>query len=310
MKVLVTGGAGYVGTTLIPMLLHNNHKVICYDNLTWGAQHLLHVMRHPHFELIHGQINNTNELTRLAYEVDCAIHLASLVGYPACKKAPDEAEIVNVAGMQSLTSALPSSTPILFASTGSCYGHVPSGQCDENTPLESKTVYGMTKARAETLLQRRGNYVILRFATAFGISPRMRLDLLVNDFCYQAAANRSLVLYESHYRRTFIHVHDMARAFLHALDHYDTMKNEIYNVGHESMNCTKLELARCIRNFVDEFYLAIAENGHDEDQRNYEVNYAKLRATGFMPEVSLDAGISELVNLFKYLRVNNPYANV
>jgi nucleoside-diphosphate-sugar epimerase len=307
MKVLITGGAGYIGTVLTPMLLERGHSVRCYDRLMYNADPVLPFFRDPRYELVQGDVRDGEKLKRSLWDVDAIIHLAAIVGYPACRRDTELAQQVNVLGTRTLNLAHSPNQPLVFASTGSNYGAV-EGVCTEETPLNPLTVYGRTKTEAEKILLDTGNVVAYRFATAFGLSPRLRLDLLVNDYCYQAVQNRSLILYEAHFQRTFIHVHDIARAFVHALNNYDTMRDQVYNCGDNRMNASKLEIAKLIQQQTN-FYLHLAEIGKDKDQRNYKVCYDKIQATGYRTTVTLEAGTSEMIRAFQFLQVRNSYRN-
>lgn len=309
MKILITGGAGYIGTVLTQLLLERGHAVRCYDNLMFGIDPVLPFFRNPRYELVQGDIRDDDVLRRCLQNTDAIIHLAAIVGYPACKRDPELAWQVNVLGTRMLNQARSPNQSLVFASTCSNYGAAENGVCTEETPLNPLTVYGHTKTEAEKMLLDTGNVVAYRFATGFGLSPRLRLDLLVNDFCYQAVQERSLILYEAHFQRTFIHVHDMARALVHALDNYDAMQNQVYNCGDNHMNASKFEIAKLIQQQTC-FYLHVAEIGKDEDQRNYEVSYDKIHATDYHTTVTLEAGIGEMVKAFRFLRMRNPYSNV
>ena len=212
--------------------------------------------------------------------MDAIIHLAAIVGYPACKKEPQVAQATNVEGTRNLLQLRKPDQKFIFASTGSIYGSIPDYVCNEDTPRAPITLYGETKAAAEQMVLDAGNSVAYRYATAFGVSNRMRLDLMPNDFTYQAVKNRNLIVYEGGFKRTFVHVRDMARSIIFALERWDEVKDDVYNVGHESMNFTKEDVARKILEHVD-YYLHFAEVGTDADQRNYEVSYEKIRKKGF-----------------------------
>ena len=310
MKTLIVGGAGYIGTTLTKLLLERGDSVRVFDNLTFGVDPLVPFFRNTGYELIQGDITRDVEQLRTACQgVDFIVHLAAIVGAPACKKNPDLAQAVNVYGTQIL-NMVRNGVPVIYASTGSNYGAVQDGICTEETSLNPLTQYGRTKTDAETLLRRAGNMIGYRFATAFGLSPRLRLDLLINDFVYKALVERNLVLYEAGFMRTFIHVHDIGRAIIHAIDHFADMRDEIYNCGSNTMNASKLDVAQMIQRFVPDFYLHTADVGHDPDQRNYVVSYDKLAATGYETTISLECGIEEMVRAFEHLRVENRYSNV
>jgi len=309
MRILVTGGAGYVGSTLVTMLLDQGHRVRVLDSLKFGGQGLLPCCHRRSFELIKGDVCDQAIVSKALAGVEAVVHLAAIVGYPACKKEPQVAHTTNVEGTRTLLSLRGPDQKFLFASTGSIYGSVPGYVCNENTPLAPITLYGETKAAAEQMVLEAGNSVAYRFATAFGVSSRMRLDLMPNDFTYQAVKNRNLIVYEGGFKRTFVHVRDMARSIMFALDHWDTIKDDVYNVGHESMNFTKEEVARKILEYVD-FYLHFAEVGNDADQRNYEVSYEKIRMKGFETTIDLGCGIAELVRAAQLIEFQNPFANV
>jgi nucleoside-diphosphate-sugar epimerase len=309
MRILVTGGAGYVGSAMIPMLLEKGHKVRVLDNLKFGGQGLLPCTSSRDFELTKGDVCDENALGKALEGMEAVIHLAAIVGYPACKKEPQVAQATNVDGTMNLLKLRRRDQKVLFASTGSIYGSIPDYVCNEDTPRAPITLYGETKAKAEEAILDAGNSVAYRFATAFGVSNRMRLDLMPNDFTYQAVKNRNLIVYEGGFKRTFVHVRDMARSFMFALENWDRVKDDVYNVGHESMNFTKEDVARKIMKFVD-FYLHFAEVGKDDDQRNYEVSYEKIRRKGFETSIDLDTGIAELVRASQLISFSNPFANV
>lgn len=309
MKVLVTGGAGYVGSVLVPSLLERGHKVRVLDNLTFGGNGLIRCCLDPNFEFIKGDVRDPEAVRDAIWDADAIVHLAAIVGYPACKKSPQLAEEVNLGGTANLDKARSKGQMVIFASTGSNYGHVEEGMCTEETPLNPLSLYGVTKTEAEKRLLDSGNVVVYRFATAFGLSPRLRLDLMVNDFVYQAVVNHQLIVYEKHFRRTFIHVQDMARSFLFAIDHAGQMKDGIFNVGSDSENLTKEDVALMIREKI-KYFLHFAEIGTDEDQRNYAVDFSRIRNLGFELETPVEKGIDELMRGFQMISVPNPYSNV
>jgi nucleoside-diphosphate-sugar epimerase len=308
MRLLVTGGAGYVGSVLVPHLLTIGHQVRVLDNLMYGGRGLLGCFAERRFEFMKGSIGDEGRLKQALEGVEAIIHLAGIVGYPACKRDPRLAQEVNLDGTRLIDQLRRRDQPILFASTGSNYGAVVGTVCTEDTPLNPLSEYGVTKTAAERHLLAAGNMVCYRFATAFGVSPRMRFDLLINDFVYQAKVNKDLIIYERAFKRTFIHVRDMARALAFALEHYPAMRDDVYNVGSEEMNYNKEEVALLIRQKID-YYLHFAEIGKDEDQRNYEVSYAKIRGKGFKTEIDMDTGIEELIRAVDLIGVKNEYGN-
>ncbi len=309
MRILVTGGAGYVGSTLVPMLLDLGHHVRVLDSLRFGGHGLLPCCQNRHFELVKGDVCDPASMKKSLDGIDAVVHLAAIVGYPACKKEPHVAQATNVEGTRNLLAHRKADQKIMYASTGSIYGSVPDYICNENTPRAPITLYGETKGEAEQMILDSGNGVAYRFATAFGVSNRMRLDLMPNDFTYQAVKNRNLIVYEGGFKRTFVHVRDMARSFIFAMERWDDVKDEVYNVGHESMNFTKEDVARQIMKHTD-YYLHFAEVGSDADQRNYEVSYEKIRKRGFETTIDLDRGIAELVRAAQLIEFQNPFANV
>ncbi|MEM4272647.1 MAG: NAD(P)-dependent oxidoreductase [Candidatus Bilamarchaeaceae archaeon] len=309
MKILVTGGAGYVGSWVVPALLEKGNEVRVLDNLTFGGASMLPFFANPKFELIVGDVADRKTMEKAVKGVDMVIHLAAIVGYPACRKYPELSRKTNVEGMRLLCEVADKNTPILFASTGSTYGKLIGDLCTETTPLNPLTSYGEQKKEAEEILTKRGNYVIYRFATAYGVSPRMRLDLLPNDFTYRALRDKTLIVYEKNFMRTFIHVRDMAKSFVFATENYAKMKNEVYNVGDENQNLSKEAICKIIQKYVD-YYLHFADVGKDFDQRDYVVSYEKIRKAGFTPSITIDEGIKEMVKAMQVIDVKNPYSNV
>src|SRR5207302_765829 len=266
----VTGGAGYVGCALTGRLLQEGYDVTVFDNLMYGGRGLIPYFVDPKFHFIKGDIRDKQHLAEAVRKADVIVHLAAIVGYPACKKDPHLAQDVNIDGTRNLLAVRGDSQTILYASTGSNYGAYTGALCTEETPLNPLSLYGISKTKAERMIMESGNSVSFRFATAFGSSPRLRLDLLINDFTYRALKERNLIIYEKEFKRTFIHVRDMAEAFVFGIRNFDRMKNDVYNTGSEDLNYSKEEIALKIQNKIP-FYLHFADVGKDEDQRNYEV---------------------------------------
>ncbi len=302
MKVLITGGAGYVGSWVVPELLSKNLSVSVIDNLSFNQTTLL-----PNFSFTLGDVQDEAIMKKLVDESDMIIHLAGIVGEPICRTHPDLAENVN-AKASLLLNKLRGQKPLIFASTGSNYGKV-DGVCTEETPANPLSIYARTKLDAEKAFLQNGNVVVYRFATGFGVSPRMRTDLLLNDFCHKAVTSGSLIVYQKNARRTFVHVRDMARALAFAVLNFSSMKDNIFNVGHESLNVTKEGLVNKIKSYLPKFYFHFAEIGSDPEQRDYEVSYAKVRKTGFETKVSLDEGIEEMLKALPTLKISNPYSS-
>ena len=307
-RVVVTGGAGFVGSVLVPHLLAEGYRVHVVDALKGGGEGLLPNFIHPNFSFAEADILDVARMKQELAGADAVVHLAAMVGYPVCKKFPDEARRTNVGGTQVVIGEMPADARLIYFSTGSNYGEV-VGVCDEDTPLNPLSLYGETKTRAEELCMERPNSTALRFATAFGVSPRMRLDLMINDFTYQALVNRYLLVYERHFRRTFIHVHDMARVVPHLLRAWPAVRGQRLNVGHETMNFTKEDIARLLQTKLN-FHLYFADVGSDDDKRDYEVSYARIRALGFSLAVDIHRGLGELLGGLRMIRIRNPYSNV
>lgn len=309
MKVLVTGGAGYVGTSLIHMLSQEGYKVRVIDNLLMGGIGLLPFFAHPNFEFIKGDIRRKEDIKKALNGIDCIIHLAAIVGFPACRKYPEMSREVNVDATKMLLELAGKEIPIFFASTGSNYGQLIEDVCTETTPLNPISNYGKQKTEAEKIIGERGNCVIYRYATAFGVSPRMRLDLFINDFTFKAVKEKTLIVYEKHFMRTFIHVRDMARSFIFALKNFNDIKNEVFNVGDSTQNFSKEQICFMIKKKVD-YYLHFAEVGHDLDQRNYVVSYDKINKAGFYCKITVEEGIDELIRAYEAIDLITPFSNV
>ena len=307
-KVVVTGGAGFYGSVLVRQLLAAGYQVHVIDNLMYGPHTILELFIRPNFKFTHGDILDRKLLGEVLQDADAVVHLAALVGYPLCKKEPERARAVNVQGTTNVIELLPAQSKLIYASTGSNYGEV-MGICTEETPLNPLSLYGETKTLAEHMCMERPNSVSFRFATAFGLSPRLRLDLMINDFAWQALVQRFLVVYEKHFRRTFIHVWDMARAVTFTLDHWAEMQNEVFNVGQDSMNYTKEDIIMLLQKKLD-FMVHFAEVGTDADKRDYAVSYAKINRLGFFTEVDIHRGTDELISGLRLVDFRRPYSNV
>ena len=309
-KILVTGGAGYIGSMLVPALLDAGYRVTVLDNFMYGQSSLLDCCHNPQLNVVRGDARDEGMLSGLLKNADVLIPLACLTGAPLCAKNPLEAKSVNLGAVQSLVKLRSPQQKILFPTTNSGYGIGQDGvYCTEETPLKPISVYGRLKVEAEKAVLDAGNSITFRLATAFGISPRMRLDLLVNDFVYRAVTDGFVVLFQSHFKRNFIHVRDIAQAFLHSVERFDKMKGEPYNVGLSEANCSKRELCELIKEQIPRFYFTEAAIGEDPDQRNYIVSNEKIEATGFRPAVTLEQGITELIKGYSVIR-RNEYANI
>ncbi len=311
MRLLVTGGAGYLGSVLVPMLLSEGHRVTVVDNFMYGQASLLDCCHHPDLTVVRGDARDERILKERLAQADAILPLACLTGGPICERRPLEAKSVNLDAVKSLLRCRASGQWVLFPTTNSGYGiGQPGVHCTEETPLNPISTYGRLKVEAEGQVLEEGNSVTLRLATAFGVSPRMRLDLLVNDFVYRAVSDRYLVLFQGHFKRNFIHVRDVARVFLHALKNFETMKGKPYNVGLSDANLSKKELCEEIRRQIPDFYFTEHPIGEDPDQRDYIVSNARIEQSGFRPNTSLREGISELIKGYQVIRTRNGYANV
>lgn len=309
-RILVTGGAGYIGSMLVPELLNRGHHVTVVDNFMFKQTPLGHVMAHPQFDIVRGDIRDEKLMKGLVQKADILIPLAALVGAPLCKKDPVGAESINLQAPLSLFKMASPSQWILMPTTNSAYGSGDKDNfCDENSALNPISLYAQHKVEVEKALMDRQNSISYRLATVFGMSPRMRLDLLVNDFTYRAFNDRFIVLFESHFRRNYIHVRDVVAAFLHGMDNFDGMKSQVYNVGLSEANLSKMQLCQAIKKHVPDFTIMEAPIGEDPDKRDYVVSNEKLERTGWKPQNNLDAGIRELLKGYQMIR-NSVYSNV
>jgi len=307
-KILITGGAGYVGSVLVPILLEKGYYIRVIDNLMYGVSSLLSCFINKNFEFIKGDITSKEVIQNVLKDIDFIIHLAAIVGYPACKLNPKLAKRVNIDGTRNILEKKRKDQLLIYSSTGSNYGIVKDRICTEETPLNPISVYGKTKTEAEELIAISDNFITFRFATAFGLSPRLRLDLLINDFVNMALRRKEIILYERFFKRTFIHVRDMAKAFIFAIENADRLKGETFNVGSENMNYTKEEIANIIKNKIS-YYLHFAEIGEDEDKRNYEVSYKKINKLGYFTGITMEEGIDELIKGLKMINIPTYYSN-
>lgn len=310
MRILVTGGAGYLGSVLVPTLLHEGHAVTVLDNFMYDQTSLLDCCHNPALSVVRSDARDRAVLTKLLKDVEVIIPLACLTGAPACERSPQEATSINLEAIRLLLELRSRDQRVIFPTTNSGYGIGQDGiECTEETPLRPISVYGRLKVEAEQAVLEAPNTMTFRLATAFGISPRMRLDLLVNDFVYRAATDGFLVIFQGHFKRNFIHVRDVARAFLHAVVHFETMNGQSYNVGLSDANLSKIELCEEIKRQIPTFYYVEAAIDADPDQRNYIVSNAKIERTGFRPMTSLQDGIAELIKGYRVVR-RRGYANV
>lgn len=310
MKILVTGGAGYIGSILVPLLLQRGDQVIVIDNFMYHQTSLLDYCHDKNLTIIRGDARDKDLVSEQLKKVDVIYPLACLTGAPICSKDPIGAKTTNFDAVKMILESRDKGQIIIFPTTNSGYGIGEKGAyCTEETPLRPISLYGKLKVEIEKWILDSGNCITLRLATVFGISPRMRLDLLVNDFTYRAVTDHFLVLFEAHFKRNYLHVRDAARAFIHCLENFYAMKNEPYNVGLSNANLSKWELCEEIKKQVPDFYFVEASVGEDPDKRNYIVSNAKIEATGFKPHFSLQDGISELIKGYEIIK-GKQFSNV
>ena len=309
-KILVTGGAGYLGSILVPELLKAGHKVTVLDNFMFKQNSLAHCCADPNFAVVRGDARDEAVVRGLLKDADVVIPLAALVGAPICAMDPIGATTTNLDAQLMLIRLLSSDQRVLVPITNSGYGIGEKGKfCTEETPMRPISLYGRHKVEVEQAALDRGNTVSFRLATVFGMAPRMRIDLLVNDFTYRAVYDRSVLLFEPHFSRNYIHIRDVTRAFIHGLENFDRMKGQPYNVGLSDANLTKLQLAEKIREHVPSFVFVEAPIGEDPDKRDYIVSNEKIESTGYKPAHSLDMGIIELIKGYTMIR-NSIYGNI
>ena len=309
-RILVTGGSGYIGSILVPELLRRSYQVVVIDSFVHRQNSLAHVCHDKALELVNADVRDIVTLNQHAGEADIIIPLAAIVGAPACDRDPTAAKAVNRDAVTKMIKVLSPDQFIAMPITNSGYGIGETGTfCNEESPLRPISLYGRTKVEAEAAVLDFGNAVSLRLATVFGMSPRMRLDLLVNDFVYRAVNDRALVLFEAHFKRNYLHVRDVAGAFLHAIDHQAEMRGRPFNVGLSEANLSKGELCERIQKQLPGFTFLEAAFAEDPDKRDYIVSNARMEATGWRPNHSLDDGIAELIKGYRMLR-NTQYTNL
>ena len=309
-RILVTGGAGYLGSTLVPALLAAGHKVTVLDNFMYHQNSLAHVCHDPGFDVVRGDVRVEATVLPLLKKADIVIPLAAYVGAPLCARDPVGATTTNHDAIVMMLKHMGKHQRILMPTTNSAYGTGDANNfCTEESPLRPISHYAIEKVKVEQALMQHPNAISFRLATVFGMSPRMRIDLLVNDFTYRAVHDRFVVLFEASFKRNYIHVRDVAQAFLHGIDNYEKMNGQIFNVGLSDANVSKRELCEVIQKQVPDFTFVEAPVGRDPDQRNYVVSNAKIEATGYRPRVSLETGVRELIKGFTMIR-NSVYGNV
>ena len=300
--ILITGGAGYIGSILCGRLLDAGFSVTVVDNLMYRQSSLFHLCADPKFEFVLGDARNEELMRREIKRADIVIPLAAVVGAPACDRDPVLARTVNLEAVRLVNRLRSYDQLVIYPTTNSGYG-TQSGDvfCTEETPLKPISLYGQTKSQAEMELLQSRNVVSLRLATVFGMSPRMRLDLLVNHFVYAAATDGYLVIFEKDFKRNYIHIRDVADCFFHCIANAKQMAGRAYNAGLDAANLSKEELALKIKEFVPNFYVHYAQIGADPDKRNYIVSNQRLREAGFEAQRSLASGIQELLKGYRMM---------
>jgi nucleoside-diphosphate-sugar epimerase len=300
-KVLITGGAGYLGSVIVSKLLNVGYEVIVLDKLLFNQTSLLQYTSNPNFKFIYGDVRNEELLEKLCNEVDIIIPLAAIVGFPACASDPQLAKEINFNQIFNIVK-FAKDKKILYPNTNSGYGiGVGQTECTEESPLNPISVYGQTKCDAENFLRANTSAITFRLATVFGVSPRMRTDLLVNDFTYKAITDKYIVVFEKLFKRNFIHIEDVASAFLFMLQNYDKYKGEVFNVGLSDANLSKQELLEKIQSHVKDFAVSYNDYYEDPDKRDYIVSNEKIEATGWKPEWDLDMGIKQLIMAYQMI---------
>jgi nucleoside-diphosphate-sugar epimerase len=310
MKITITGGAGYIGSVLAPTFLAKGHEVTVVDSFIFGQNSLLDCTYNEKLNVIRGDCRNEKTMKEAIAGADYIIPLAALVGAPLCDKDPIAATTTNVDAIKMLLRLRSPQQRIIFPTTNSGYGIGEKGKfCTEESPLNPISLYGVNKVEAERAILEAGNSVTFRLATVFGSSPRMRVDLLVNDFVHRAVTDRAVLIFEGHFKRNYVHIRDVARAFLHTMENFEKMKGQAYNVGLSEANLSKLELCAVIQKILPKFVYVEAPIGEDPDKRDYIVSNEKIEKTGFKTEYSLERGITELVKAYSVLR-NSKYTNI
>lgn len=309
MNVLITGAAGYIGSILTPMLLENGHKVTAIDNFMYRQNSLLQLCHNKNFNIIKGDVRNSSMLKEQVSKADIIIPLAAIVGMPACNNNPSLAKEVNQDAIQNIIKFKSKEQIVLFPNTNSGYGQGEGALFTEENVLNPISVYGVTKVEAEKSVLNADNTIVFRLATVFGASPKMRLDLLVNDFTYKAWNDRYIILFEAHFIRNYVSVHDVAKLFNWSIDNFDITKNQIFNFGLSNANLSKYDLCKKIQSILPDFHITVTDIGTDPDKRNYMVSNEKIEKFGFKAEISVEDGIQELLKSFQIIQPNI-YSNI
>ena len=311
MNILVTGGAGYIGSVLVPILLKNKHSVTVLDNFLFNQNSLQNLNKTNNIEIIKGDVRDKIIFKELISKADLIIPLAALVGAPLCDKYPKEAKEVNLDSISYLNSQLSKDQKIILPVSNSGYGIGTPGEfCTEESPLNPISLYGRTKVESESIIMERENSVSFRLATVFGMSPRMRIDLLVNYFVNKAITDKKIEIFEGNFKRNYVHINDVAEVFNFTINNFNKMKSNTFNFGLENANFSKIELAEKIKHHVENFEIIISENGSDPDKRDYIVSNKKILQRGYIFKKDLDSGIIELLSGLPTLSKDKSYSNV
>jgi nucleoside-diphosphate-sugar epimerase len=309
-RILLTGGAGYIGSILAKALLDDGFEVVVLDNFMYRQNSLLDCCSNENFSVIRGDVRDEETLSNALDKADIIIHLAALVGAPLCDADPIAAKTTNLEATKLLLSLRSPSQKLLFPCTNSGYGIGQKDKfCTEETPLRPISLYGRTKVEAEKAIIQSGNFISYRLATVFGVSPRMRIDLLVNDFVYRAVNDHYLVIFEGKFKRNYIHINDVARVFLHGIKNFQSLKNQVYNVGISEANLSKIELCEKVKEHIPNFVYVESAIREDPDKRDYLISNEKIEKTGFRPKFSIDDGIVNLMKAYEVLK-SRVYSNI
>ena len=311
MNILVTGGAGYIGSVLVQILLKNNFNVTVLDNFLFKQKSLNQIKKNRQLNIVEGDVRDESIIKDLVTKSDIIIPLAALVGAPLCDIKPKEAKEVNLDSMFLLKSILSKNQRVILPVSNSGYGIGKSGEfCTEESPLNPISLYGQTKVQSESIIMERENSISFRLATVFGMSPRMRIDLLVNYFVNKALTEKKIQIFEGHFKRNYVHIKDVANVFLFTIKNFEKMKSNTFNFGLEDANFSKIELAEKIKKYINNFEIQISEFGKDPDKRDYIVSNKKILSTGYKFLEDLDSGIQELIREIPNLSKNESYSNV
>ena len=301
MKILITGGAGYLGSVITEKLLSKGYEVNVLDNLMYNQTSSIIFSHNPNFEFIYGDVRDSELLENLVFDFDVIIPLAAIVGFPACDRDKDLATKVNYEHVRYICELVEGTkVRVVYPNTNSGYGIGESGECTEESPLNPISHYGVTKVKAESEVLKIGGLSV-RLATVFGTSPRMRMELLVNEFVYKALTDKYIKIFEKDFVRNYIHIRDVANVFLFMIENYEEHSGEVFNVGLSDANLSKEELVEKIKGYVPDFAITYSDYYEDPDKRDYIVSNDKIESTGWIPEYSLDDGIVELIKTYTIL---------